>query len=274
MNMKILNINIKLILALLALGPLPTHGQEPGPLLDTDWFYLVKTVSIDPVRDDEFNAWYDDIDIPDVLAVPDFRRARRAEGQDISRQYQSEHHEGRGKYVALYDIESDDIDKSIIDLYVAARKMTALGRITDLLRVTEANYYSRELVYDGSTEMSGEVGNLIYIQKILCCKDESQQQQLKGWISTVLLPGIDQATQLSRASLYDLYRIMEEVALEPEEIPHMLLVYELEAGSADKTVNAIRITINGLSKSGNWITSFIEGDDSSVYLQRSSVLSK
>lgn len=272
--MNILNINIKLILALLALGPLPTHGQEPGPLLDTDWFYLVKTVSTDPVRDDEFNAWYDDIDIPDVLAVPDFRRARRAEGQDISRQYQSEYHEGRGKYVALYDIESDDIDKSIIDLYVAARKMTALGRITDLLRVTEANYYSRELVYDGSTEMSGEVGNLIYIQKILCCKDESQQQQLKGWVSTVLLPGIDQATQLSRASLYDLYRIMEEVTLEPEEIPHMLLVYELEAGSADKTVNAIRITINGLSKSGNWITSFIEGDDSSIYLQRSSVLSK
>ena len=43
-----------------------------------EWFYFVKTEPSDPALEAEFNTWYDEIDIPDVLAVPGFERARRA----------------------------------------------------------------------------------------------------------------------------------------------------------------------------------------------------
>jgi hypothetical protein len=49
-----------------------------GPGGSGDWFYLVKSKPSDPAREAEYNAWYDDIDVPDVLEVPGFMRARRA----------------------------------------------------------------------------------------------------------------------------------------------------------------------------------------------------
>ena len=48
-----------------------------------EWIYVVKTEPSEPDLEAEFNQWYDEIDIPDVLAVPSFRRARRAVAQSI-----------------------------------------------------------------------------------------------------------------------------------------------------------------------------------------------
>ncbi len=61
---------------LLYLVTVPASAADSG--INGHWFYVVKTKSTDPAREAEFNAWYDDIDIPDVLAVPGFMRARRA----------------------------------------------------------------------------------------------------------------------------------------------------------------------------------------------------
>ena len=118
-------------------------GQVAPSADEGGWFYLVKTEPSDPSKEAEFNAWYDDIDIPDVLAVPSFKRARRAVGQEVPEFPDVRLKEGDGSYAALYDISTTDIDNAIIDLYVAARKMNALGRSTDALRVVEANYYQR-----------------------------------------------------------------------------------------------------------------------------------
>lgn len=64
------------------------------------WLSLVED-NCDPLREDEFNAWYDDVRLPEVLATPGFVGARRCRIKDFR--------DGRGKYVAIYEIETDDI---------------------------------------------------------------------------------------------------------------------------------------------------------------------
>lgn len=59
----------------------------------------------DPAREDEYNDWYDNIHIPDILKTPGFVRARRYLNKEFR--------DGRGRYMAVYDIETHDIDKTM-----------------------------------------------------------------------------------------------------------------------------------------------------------------
>lgn len=230
------------------------------------WFYMVKTRSTDPAKEREFNLWYDDIDIPDVLAVSGFKRARRAVMPFIAGAEQVPQVR-EGKYVALYDIQTKDIDKSIIDLYVAARKMVALGRISDLLKVTEANYY-RRLQSTGVLKQSRQTNEntYIYIQKVLCCRDTNNTTRFRLWYEQAYIQRLKENKAFRGADLYELYRIMEEVAVSPEEIPHFLLVSEFYAESPGQLIDELRQMMQ-LNKT------FIEGDDSALYLQISDVTS-
>jgi predicted Fe-Mo cluster-binding NifX family protein len=68
------------------------------------WVNIIEN-NCDPDREDEYNDWYNNIHIPDVLASPGYVRARRY----VHREFR----DGRGKYMALYEIETDDIDKTM-----------------------------------------------------------------------------------------------------------------------------------------------------------------
>ncbi len=208
---------IALCLVLL-IPPPATAGPEAS---DARWFYMVKSRPSEPAREDEFNAWYDEIDIPDVLAVPGFDRARRA---IVREPVVLNVHDPA--YVALYDITTDDIDKSIIDLYVAARKMSQLGRLTDVLKVVEANYYQR------IAAVRSHGSGFVFTQKILCCADREKRADYLDWYDSVLEPALVSNRGIGNIRLYELYRIMEVVALGPDEIPHLLLVLEIDATSA------------------------------------------
>lgn len=65
----------------------------------------IQTVVTAPVagQEQEFNHWYDNTHLPEVLALPGFVAAQRYElvGPDA---------EERASYLAVYDIETDDID--------------------------------------------------------------------------------------------------------------------------------------------------------------------
>jgi hypothetical protein len=67
-------------------------------------------------REDEFNDWYDNQHIPDVLAVPGFIRARRYNFTDNLATPLS-----KFKYFAIYEIEGDPVaalaalDKALAD---------------------------------------------------------------------------------------------------------------------------------------------------------------
>ena len=69
-------------------------------------------------RDDELNAWYDGEHLPDVLAVPGFVRATRYVAQPSVHGELPEY-----KYLAIYEIEADNLDGALKALSSAARGM-------------------------------------------------------------------------------------------------------------------------------------------------------
>ena len=79
----------------------------------------------DPAREDEYNDWYDNMHIPDMLEVPGMISATRWEGV----------HTGEGqhrKYLALYELETDSL--ADFDAGVRERGMRTVneGRFSDL----------------------------------------------------------------------------------------------------------------------------------------------
>lgn len=77
-------------------------------------------VQSDPAegREDDFNTWYDDEHLPAVLEVPGFTAARRfvaapgVHGEQPKR-----------RYLAIYEIETDDLAGALAALGAAAKSM-------------------------------------------------------------------------------------------------------------------------------------------------------
>ncbi len=234
----------------------PLSASNAESHTNAQWFYMVKSRPSEPAREPEFNAWYEDIDIPDVLEVPGFMRARRAIARDSTELEPTD-----PTYVALYDIDTKDIDKSIIDLYVAARKMGQLGRLTDVLKVVEANYY--ELIRQhaaADTSRVADGGSFVFTQKILCCQEESERAIFVEWYETILAPALEDSLGADRGQLFELYRIMEVVALTKVEIPHFLIVFEAKSDSAAEAVEEFEALLAGLTDRGRYV-----GGDRVVY---------
>ena len=88
------------------------------------WLLTVETNCSDPAREAEFNEWYNNIHLPDVLEVPGFVRAIRYENTDTS--------EGKAKFLAIYEVETDDLDKVMKTLEDTIDRKRAEGRMNDL----------------------------------------------------------------------------------------------------------------------------------------------
>ena len=68
------------------------------------WLLVAESNCSDPSRVKEFNQWYDGIHVPDMLETEGFISATRYETVSPT--------EGRGKFLALYEIETDDIEQT------------------------------------------------------------------------------------------------------------------------------------------------------------------
>ena len=89
------------------------------------WMLVVGTNCTDAAREDEFNEWYDKTHLPDVLETPGFTRVTRYENPEPA--------EGEAKFLALYEIETDDIDGTMKALGDNMAKKRAEGRFSELL---------------------------------------------------------------------------------------------------------------------------------------------
>ncbi len=99
------------------------------------WFFVVETSCNDASREAEFNEWYNKIHLPDVLETPGFVRATRFENTEPAA--------GKAKFLALYEIETDDINKTMQASRDNLAKKRAAGRISDLLTVTSRAIYQQ-----------------------------------------------------------------------------------------------------------------------------------
>jgi hypothetical protein len=91
------------------------------------WLLIVETNCKDNARDSEFNTWYDTIHIPDVLGCPGHTRATRYVITNPVK--------GKGKYLTIYEIETDDIKKTREEAAEIIESKKAAGRFTDLLEI-------------------------------------------------------------------------------------------------------------------------------------------
>ncbi|MFC1885560.1 hypothetical protein ACFLZM_00670 [Thermodesulfobacteriota bacterium] len=99
------------------------------------YILVVETNCKDAAREDEYNEWYDKIHLPDVLETNGVMRAVRYENTDPT--------DGNGKFLAVYDIETDDIDETMKALGENVAKKRDEGRMTDLLERVSRGVYKR-----------------------------------------------------------------------------------------------------------------------------------
>jgi hypothetical protein len=90
------------------------------------YLFLALSDCSDPSREPEFNKWYDEVHIPDLLSTPGAIQASRYVNTDP---------EGnkRPKYLAVIEIETDDIDKFNKGINEVSDKAKASGRGTDCI---------------------------------------------------------------------------------------------------------------------------------------------
>ena len=99
------------------------------------WIYAVYTICSDPSREKEFNEWYDKIHLPDVLETPGVIRATRYEIREPS--------EGQGRFLALYEVETEDIDRTMVALRENVSKKREQGRMTELVSLVSRALYKQ-----------------------------------------------------------------------------------------------------------------------------------
>jgi len=74
---------------------------------------VVEAGPSDPSREDEFNDWYTNVHLPELLSVPGFVRARRFKVSGDPKP-------GRHGYLAIYEIEADDLGVPLRELRARA----------------------------------------------------------------------------------------------------------------------------------------------------------
>lgn len=190
------------------------------------WLMLVATLCTDPARETEFNTWYNDIDIPDVLEVPGYLRARRGVVADQVVPAAAPLPQ-IGRYVALYNIESPAIDKTIIDMLMMARRMDARGRSIDALKVTERVYY-HELspLRRGTAPASAGGQDYVFVERVDCCATPSAERKFNAWYEREHLRQMLHRPGVRSATRYELYRLL---MIDPQAASKYLTVYELTA---------------------------------------------
>ena len=87
-----------------------------------------------PGREDEYNDWYDNRHLPDVLAVPGFVGARR-----FRLQSDADSPACASRYLAVYDIDTNNLTETMAELF--RRKNTARMPISDALNMASIKTY-------------------------------------------------------------------------------------------------------------------------------------
>jgi hypothetical protein len=99
------------------------------------WIYAVYSICLEPSREKEFNEWYDKVHLPDILETPGMTRATRYEIREPAA--------GQGKFLALYEVETEDIDQAMALLRENVSRRREQGRMTELISVVSRALYKQ-----------------------------------------------------------------------------------------------------------------------------------
>ena len=97
------------------------------------WLLTVESNCADPSKEKEFNKWYDTVHLPDILETPGIVRAARYENTSPP--------EGQGKFMAMYEIETDDLGKTLAKFDEVVNTKAKQGRMSDLVIAVGGGLY-------------------------------------------------------------------------------------------------------------------------------------
>jgi predicted amidohydrolase YtcJ/glyoxylase-like metal-dependent hydrolase (beta-lactamase superfamily II) len=238
-----------------ASSPAPSAAAAPR---NDQWLMVVKTVNTDPKREAQFNDWYDKIDVPDVLEVPGYMRARRGVKTAIDGDADD------GKYVALYNMQGPSIDRIMVDMLMATLKMSQRGRSTDLLKVVERVYYREySAPIEGAKPAPTSGTDYLFIVRSNSGPDAPTDAAFNQWYDSTYLPAILATDGVTRATRYELYRVL---MFEPKDVPRYLTVVEIRADSASEARRRLESTVSRL-RSQAGVPAAFRSSDEHLYLR-------
>ena len=97
------------------------------------WLALVESDCKDPSREIEFNEWYNEVHIPDMLELPAVVGAERYENPNAD--------ENSPKYLAIYKVETDNIARVMDEVGKHVEQKAKQGQICP----SEAGIYPPKL---------------------------------------------------------------------------------------------------------------------------------
>jgi hypothetical protein len=104
------------------------------------YILLVGMKVADPAKEAEFNDWYNNTHFPDVLETPNFVKATRWEHTEPKPE--------DAKYLALYEIETDDIQAAMKGLNETMAVKSKAGRMSNLGTLVIMGTYKQLLAMD------------------------------------------------------------------------------------------------------------------------------
>jgi hypothetical protein len=151
--------------------------------------------------------------------------------------------------VALYDIKSRAIDKTIIDMLMASWGMEKSHHSTDLLKVTERVYFRQYGAIRARLNPDPSKRNeYLYLARFNCCRNPSAARDFDAWYDSKYAAAVLASSGFTRIVRYKLYRVLMD---HPVEMPEFLSILELTADSAAQAaqaVNEVRTKLSGADR--------------------------
>ena len=98
------------------------------------WLFYVETNCFDKNREEEFNRWYDEIHISDVMkGCENFVACRRYKINSDTKEH--------GEYLAIIEIEKDNVDQTMEKHKKNSERIREEGRWTNLIQVVSRKLY-------------------------------------------------------------------------------------------------------------------------------------
>ncbi|MFC2066106.1 hypothetical protein ACFLUO_03455 [Chloroflexota bacterium] len=188
------------------------------------WISMVETFCTDPSREKEFNDFYNNTHLPDVLKTPGFMAARRYAIK--------ESRYGRGKYLTIFEIETDDIDKTIAIRHERREQEKEQGRAPAVAVPGLILPVWRDIIFKQIHELTSDgpfkTGNWINTVELLLA-DPSREKEFNDAYNNTHLPDI-----LNTPGYLAVRRFIYE---EPRNgRGKYLAVFEIETDDIDKTM--------------------------------------
>jgi methylmalonyl-CoA/ethylmalonyl-CoA epimerase len=174
-----------------------------------------------PSREEEYMKWFDDVLIIDIL---------QNSGETRATHYANIDPEGNRlpKYLALAEIETDDINKTNATLIERTEAIVKKGLANDLMVLRSSRLYRQIMAPKESGQVSGKMDKYLLVTETDCA-DPSREEEYMRWFDNVHVrdflknPGVIRATRFVN------------LASEGNKHSKYLAMYEIESNDIHKT---------------------------------------